>query len=69
MKWLAKLQGYRTLILNAVLLATALFGRDVIPVGQEDVDAILVAAATVGNIWLRVYTKTPIGQREAEAGA
>jgi hypothetical protein len=62
-KFLANLQGYRTVILNAAVLGTAIFGRDTLPVSPEELDTILVGIAAVGNVVMRVYTTTPIGHR------
>ena len=63
MKLLANLQGYRTLILNGLILGAAVLGRDKLPISPEEVDVVLLGLATLGNMMLRVYTTTPIGTK------
>jgi hypothetical protein len=67
-KFFSNLQGYRTLILNGVVLLLAVSSSQ-LPISREDVEAVLVSLATVGNIILRVYTTTPIGTKPSEEAA
>lgn len=61
MNILDKIKGYRTIILNLVLLATAVFGKSAIPIEPEQVDAIMVGVGAVANIGMRFITTTPVG--------
>ena len=61
---LGSLQGYRTVILNVAVLLMAGTGYAFADV--KEIDQILLAIGTVGNIILRVYTTTPIGTKAIE---
>lgn len=54
------MDGYKTVIANAVLLIAsglALMGVDI---GMDEQAAIVTSVVTIGNIVLRFATKTPV---------
>ena len=54
------MDGYTTLIANAVLLIASGLALVGIEVGIEEQSAIVVSVVAIGNIILRIFTKTPV---------
>ena len=54
------MDGYKTLIANAVLLIASGLALVGIEVGIEEQSAIVVSVVAIGNIILRIFTKTPV---------
>lgn len=59
------LQGYRTLVFNGVALITILINEVFnLQIASNEQEAIATFVLVVGNIILRLKTKTPIGRKE-----
>ena len=58
-----KLQGFRTLIFNVLAVTATWISQNFdLPISLEHQETIGVVIIAIGNIVLRFFTKTPIGQ-------
>lgn len=64
------LQGFKTVIFNIVaMIAAWLATRYGIDIAPEEQMAIAVTLVTIGNILLRIFTKTTIFNRKPKGGS
>lgn len=63
------MQGYKTIVLNLVaLFATYLASHYGIIIDQDSQISLAVTIMTIGNIGLRLLTKTPVFTKEQTLG-
>ena len=64
------LQGFKTVIFNIVAMIAAWFAAHYgIDIAPEEQMAIAVTLVTLGNILLRIFTKTTIFNRQPKGGS